>query len=36
MRPQTLADLYKIKGIGEAKLQRFGLSFLKVISTFSD
>ena len=30
MRPQTLADLYKIKGIGEAKLQRFGLSFLKV------
>lgn len=36
MRPQTLADLYKIKGIGEAKLQRFGLSFLKVISSFRD
>lgn len=35
MKPQTLADLYKIKGIGETKLQRFGLSFLKVINTFT-
>lgn len=34
MRPRTLADLSNIKGVGDAKLQEFGLSFLAVISQY--
>ncbi|WP_295789812.1 DNA helicase RecQ [uncultured Veillonella sp.] len=33
-RPRTLADLSNIKGVGDAKLQEFGLSFLAVISQY--
>lgn len=33
-RPRTLADMQEVKGVGDAKLQRYGLSFLKVINDF--
>lgn len=32
LRPKTLAELCEIKGIGEAKLKRYGLSFLQAIA----
>lgn len=31
-KPKTLAQLFQIKGIGEVKLKKYGLSFLEVIT----
>ena len=35
-KPQTLADLHNIKGVGAAKLQEFGMSFLAVINKYNN
>lgn len=35
-KPKTLADMCEIKGIGQAKLKRYGLAFLKVIGSYID
>ena len=34
IRPKTLGDFGNIKGVGEAKLKKYGLSFLEVISQY--
>lgn len=33
-QPRTLADMYGIKGIGEVKLKKYGLSFLQVVGDY--
>ncbi len=35
-RPQTLADLYTLKGVGEVKLQKYGLPFLAAIQDYKE
>lgn len=35
-RPKTMADLYNIKGIGEVKLKKYGLAFLKAIQEYKE
>lgn len=34
MRPKTLGEFANIKGVGEAKLKKYGLSFLGAIETY--
>lgn len=36
IRPTTLGEFGNIKGVGEAKLKKYGLSFLGAISTYKD
>jgi len=36
MKPSTLADMYTIKGIGEVKLKKYGMSFLKALGNYKD
>lgn len=35
-RPQTMAEFFQIKGVGEAKLKAYGLSFLKVLKEYKE
>lgn len=36
LKPRTLADFYKLKGVGEVKLEKYGLSFLKAIAAYKE
>ena len=36
LKPKTLADFANIKGVGEAKLKKYGTSFLAVISQYEN
>ena len=36
IRPATLADFHNIKGVGEAKLKKYGSTFLEVIAKFNN
>ncbi len=35
-RPKTLADFYSLKGVGQVKLEKYGMSFLKAISDYKE
>lgn len=36
LQPKTLAEFANIKGVGEAKLKKYGTSFLEVIANYSE
>ena len=36
LKPKTLADFANIKGVGEAKLKKYGISFLAVIAQYEN
>lgn len=35
-KPSTLADVYEIKGMGEVKLKKYGLAFLKAVQEYKE
>ncbi|MFR6482074.1 MAG: HRDC domain-containing protein [Veillonella sp.] len=36
LRPTTLGEFGNVKGVGEAKLKKYGLSFLQAIAEYKE